>query len=245
MNVKRFSVLQTVINYLSYSIRSLSRCAWIAPERGRIMRKTRLVTCLILILALKALPSENGDSLRIKYSPFLNPKSKIGVELNPGLILYASDKNATVISAGISLFPKNRKTELTMPITYEYSRDEDWFYGDYFGKSINVEFHYRFYLAGKLGGIYNSIGVKYNYAYLEPDEDSEYAKTEKVSRLGLGFGIGYRLFSDDRLYWGIGIFFGRHLLGRDISDKINIDSMFTRDENLFFTVQLLKTGWAF
>jgi len=209
------------------------------------MKKNQVIIGLVLILALNALSAGKEDSSGISYTPYLNPKSKIGVELNPGPILYASDKNATVISAGISLFPKNRKSEITMPVTFESSRDDEWFNGSYFGKSVNVELHYRFYLAGKLGGIYNSVGLKYNYAYLKPDEDSEYAKKETVSRLGLGFGIGYRLFSDDKLYWGIGIFFGRHLLGRDISDKLNIGSMFTRDENLFFTVQLLKTGWAF
>jgi len=213
------------------------------------MKVNKLVLYLIIILSTSALCTGNNDSLQITFSPYLNTKYKVGFELNPGLLLYASDKEATVISAGISVFPNNRKTELSIPIIYEYSRTDDWFNGNYFGKSINLEFHYRYYLIGKMGGIYNSVGLKYNYAYLEPEEDPEveyeYFKKETVSRLGLGFGVGYRIFSDDRLYWGIGIFLGRYIIGRDISDKISVSSMFTRDENLFVTIQLLKFGFAF
>jgi hypothetical protein len=209
----------------------------------------KLILYLILILSTSALYSENIDSLQITFSPYLNTKYRIGFELNPGLILYASDKKATVISAGISVFPNNRKTELAVPIIYEYSKDDDWFSGNYFGKSINIEFHYRYYLMGKLGGLYNSVGLKYNYAFLEPEEDPEdyyeLSKKESLNRLGLGFGVGYRIFSDNRLYWGIGIFVGRYIFGRDISDKISINSMFTRDENYFATIQLLKFGFAF
>ncbi|MCK9484093.1 MAG: hypothetical protein M0R34_06995 [Candidatus Marinimicrobia bacterium] len=212
------------------------------------MKKNRFILYLVLILSIKTLSSEKVDTLQIKFSPYLGSKYKFGVELNPGLILYASDQKATVISTGISIFPKNRKTELTIPIIYEYSKDDDWFNGNYFGKSINIEFHYRYYLIGKLGGIYNGVGLKYNYAYLEPEideEEYEFAKKEIVSRLGLGFGIGYRIFSNERIYWGIGIFIGRYFLGRDISDKISLDSMFSRDENAFVTIQLLKVGYAF
>ncbi|MCD6204787.1 MAG: hypothetical protein J7L22_03900 [Candidatus Marinimicrobia bacterium] len=201
--------------------------------------------CVICLFSAAGLSLENEDSLYVHYSPYLNPEYHYGVEFNPGLLLYAIDDEATVISAGFSLFPKNRKTELTVPIIFENTKDDQWFGGIYSGTSLNIGLHYRRFLTGKVGGAYTSIGIKYNYAYLRSEDDCETDFTKIVSRLGAGFGIGYRVFSDERIYWGIGIFLGSYLLGRDISDTINVSSMFTRDEMSIITIQILKVGFAF
>jgi hypothetical protein len=212
------------------------------------MKKTGLVFVLIIISSITTLSSEIPDSLKIEFSPYLNPKYHFGVELNPGLILYARGQKSTVVSAGFSYFPKNRKSELTIPIVYEYSKNGKWFHYD-FGKSINLELHYRKFLPGKVGGIYSDMGIKYNYAYSKPSNDYEYSEPiepKSMRRLGLGCGVGYRIFSDDRFYWGIGIFIGSYFLGQDIDNNTGISSIFfTSDERSFLTFQLLKVGYAF
>jgi len=211
------------------------------------MKKIELLLVLIIISLITTLSSEIPDSLKIEFAPYLNPKFNFGLEINPGLLLYARGQKATVVSAGFSYFPQNRKSEITIPIVYEYSKDSDWFFEN--GKSVNLELHYRKFLMGKVGGIYSDIGIKYNYAYSEPSDDYENIEPDEpksMRRLGLGFGMGYRIFSDDRFYLGIGVFLGSYFLGRDIDNSTGISSsLFTSDERSFFTIQLLKIGYAF
>jgi hypothetical protein len=208
------------------------------------MKKIELVLVLIIISLINTLSAEIPDSLHVRFAPYLNPKYRFGFELNPGLLLYARGQKATVVSAGFSYFSKNRKSEITIPIVYEYSKDGDWFHYD-FGKSINLELHYRKFLMGKVGGLYSDMGIKYNYASFKTDDDYADNEIYTISRLGFGFGIGYRVFSDDRLYWGVGIFLGSYYLGRDVGNKTNTASFFTSDGPSFFTFQLLKVGYAF
>ena len=209
------------------------------------MKRVGFVLFFIFIISTSILSSESGDSLQIKYTPYLNPKYNYGFELNPGLILYALNEEAAVVSAGFSMYPKNRKTEITIPITYEYSKDGSWFGSYKYGQSINLGLHYRRYLTGKVGGIYTSVGLRYNYAYLKTENYYEDDKTRIINRLGIGFGAGYRIYSDDRLYWGIGVLIGGYYIGRDISDTMNISTIFTREESAFIKIQLLKVGFAF
>jgi len=209
------------------------------------MKNIWLEFVLAIISSINLLSSEIPDSLKIRYAPYLNPKYNLGLELNPGLILYARGQKATVVSTGFSYFLKNRKSEITIPIVYEYSKNGDWFHYNY-GKSVNLELHYRKFLMGKIGGIYSDIGIKYNYAYSEPSDDHENSESKLMRRLGLGCGMGYRIFSDDRFYLGIGVFLGSYLLGEDIDNSTGLSSfLFTSDERSFFTIQLLKIGYAF
>jgi len=210
------------------------------------MKKVGFVLFSIFILSTNILSSESVDSLQTKYTPYLNPKYNYGFELNPGLILYALGEENVVISTGFSMYPKNRKTEIAIPLTYEYSKDGSWFGSYKYGQSVNLGLDYRHYLTGKIGGIYTSVGLRYNYAYLKvEDYYLQDNKTRIVNRLGIGFGAGYRIYSDDRLYWGIGVLIGGFYLGRGISDTRNISTIFTREESAFITIQLLKVGFAF
>ena len=208
------------------------------------MKKIELLLIILIISFINIPTFSNPDSLQTRYTPYLNPKYNFGIELNPGLLLYTKDENATVISAGFSIFPKHRKTELAIPIVLEYSKDDHWFGGNYSGKSVNLDFHYRLYLTGKIGGFYTSLGAKYNYAFLISEDLYQPSEKYTINRLGFGFGVGYRIFSDDRLFWGIGIFVGRYF-GKDISKKVYISSIFTDEDYSFINIQLLKIGYAF
>jgi hypothetical protein len=64
------------------------------------------------------------------------------------------------------------------------------------------------------------------------------------SKLGIGVGLGYRIFSYRGLYWGTSISFGRYLIGKN--NKFSGGFLTYDDDNQYILdIELLKFGWAF
>ena len=88
-----------------------------------------------------------------------------------------------------------------------------------------------------LNGIANDI---YNY-------DMDYTITgekESVFKVGLGIGIGYRIFSYKGIYWGTSLNVGRYLIGKNehfYSGFLDIND----DATMILDIEFLKFGWAF
>ncbi len=173
---------------------------------------------------------------------------KYGVEFNfPRALAFTRDWKS--MSGTFSYFNHKKNAEIAFPwmITKEGRGDE--------ALLINtLDVHYRHFLNNELNGFYLSAftrlahydGTTYsNKDYVYNDEEYKGKKKETKFRVGVGVGLGYRLFPEKgRFYWGAGFTVGRYLDYGDIK-YINEDIESELGTPLFVEAELLKFGYAF
>ena len=175
-----------------------------------------------------------------------------GVEVNPFRLLLFGEGMS--FSGGVSLFNVTRSAELAFPFLYARSETED-FAGsgssDFDFTEITQDVHYRYFLGNTQNGFYLSSFARFAYLngiegewlddMLNPNPSGTRSSEGK---LGIGFGLGYRIFSYRGLYWGCSASFGRYLVGdndRFRPGYFGLDA----DEKFIFDIEFLKAGWAF
>ena len=134
---------------------------------------------------------------------------------------------------GISYFPKNTKNEFSINYNYEKESDDD----DY---HLRIDVLNRFYFDRKYRkGFHVLTGLRYasyessDGSFFNFDYDHE---THEASMLGLGFGIGYRIFNKNGWYWGTSLYLGRNFM---------VDSTQDDESNTYMFMELFKIGYLF
>lgn len=168
---------------------------------------------------------------------------KYGIEFNIFRVLLDDDFS---LSGGFSIFDTERKTEISVPLYY-FKPDEK-----YATEIFTMDCHYRYFLRNTLNGFYlsafgrlaNFKGYRDTWWDDEKFED-EYEK-KSFTDIGVGVGVGYRIFSYKGLYWGTSISFGRYLLGNDIEElEFDNNDLFIIADKQIINIEFLKFGWAF
>lgn len=222
------------------------------------MKKVTLslaITAIMIPLALFAqnqAPVSTNDKIDSIYSlqkkmyvesktgPLAN--KNYGVELNIARLLMAGDLPS--FSGTFSLFNVNRQAEIAFPVYIQSASKATNF------SEFSLDCHYRYFLGKTQNGFYLSGFAR--YAYLHGPLKSTFdlfgapsiTPTSSENKLGIGVGIGYRIFSYKGLYWGSSLSFGRYIVGK--SEKFNSDSFGALDDLPYIIdVELLKFGWAF
>jgi hypothetical protein len=172
----------------------------------------------------------------------LNGK-KYGFELGLPRLLTISDEWQS-FSGGFSYFNHQDQMEYAFP--WLYSKEDTSI--NYLGKKdalkvITLDMHYRKFIE-EMGGFYYSGFTRYAYIDGKLANEKGYAK---VSKLGVGLGVGYRYFSrNSPFYWGVGMIFGRYVLGdNDMFAKSFMSLTSIDDSPWIVDVELLKFGYAF
>ena len=144
----------------------------------------------------------------------------IGIMFNPiAPIIYDQGLR---IYGGFSYFPKGKQNELYLG--YQYINDDD-------SKNyrLDIDILNRFYFSRKYRkGFHLLYGTRFSH------RKTKYSDEVYDEMLGLSFGVGYRIFSKNGLYWGTSLYVGRHLLSGDSDEN---------DPYLF--MELLKIGYLF
>lgn len=159
-----------------------------------------------------------------------------GLEFNPALLLVGLGNNELYLSGGFSLFNLAPQAEIAFPVYYrKYDSDNS--------ELLTADVHYRLFFS-KRRGFYASGGLRYARLYGEEEQnwvDVDNPRMVTVNKVGAFFGIGYRYFSQIRIYWGTGI-----ILGTYFSDDSNkIQGTFMDQGKFLFDLELLKIGYAF
>ena len=185
----------------------------------------------------------------VKNNPLAD--KKWGIEINLIRLLFihtGQDEFAYTFSGGVSLFNINRQVELAFPIFYSHGKRK--VENEYVEslRQFTLDCHYRKFLGKTQNGFYVSGFTRYAnirgtkeddwYNYEEPKHSIE-------NKIGIGFGIGYRIFSEIGIYWGISISIGKYIIGEnDIFDNDEL-FLFDNDIDMIYNLELLKFGWAF
>ncbi len=185
-----------------------------------------------------------------RLSPFEN--RRYGIEFNVARFLVA-EPNSVVLSGGFSLFKPKENVELAFPI---FLASSDGFNNNQFSLAT-VDFHYRSFLGESMKGFYLSgftrlaylDGIRVNninYDALGPNQLPSDPVRERGSevKLGVGVGIGYRIFSKGHYYWGASLSMGRYLVGKNDQFDSGLDP-FDDDGQVIFDAEILKFGYAF
>lgn len=165
-----------------------------------------------------------------------------GIEFNFFRLLMIDE--AVSFSGGFSLFGKNRHAEIAFPFLYSNPEDADDL------EEFTLDCHYRYFLGNTQNGFYLSAFTRYAYlnGYLGGNDlffdniNSKFRHTEH--KIGIGIGLGYRIFSYRGLYWGTSLSFGRYIIGENdkfFGDWLTIDD----DEKYIIDFEFLKFGFAF
>tara|TARA_B110000263_G_C15267628_1_gene491912 strand:+ start:270 stop:872 length:603 start_codon:yes stop_codon:yes gene_type:complete len=151
----------------------------------------------------------------------------MGIMFNPiATILYDEGLR---INGGFSYFPKNKRTELYLG--YQYINESD--NQDY---QLDIDILNRLYFARKYRkGFHLLYGTRFtSYKNSNNYWDDENSEPRVNSKLGVSFGVGYRIFSKNGLYWGTSLYVGRHLLVEDEDD-----------DHPYLWMELFKIGYLF
>ncbi len=175
----------------------------------------------------------------VKDDPLKN--KTFGIEFNFVRLLLV-DKMSSV-SGGLSLFSIDRGAEISFPFYYQFPKTSTDL------TDITLDCHYRFFLGKAQKGFYLSAFVRYAYLhgalgddYLFNTSSSNGIGTE--NKLGVGFGLGFRVFSHKTFYWGTSLNLGRYIIGT--SNKFASSILSVDDDNEFiFDIELLKFGFSF
>jgi hypothetical protein len=164
---------------------------------------------------------------------------RFGIELNPLWLLYMNE--GFQLTGGFSLFNIDRGAEIAFPVVYRTLESSD-------ASAFYLGAHYRYFLGNTQNGFYLSALGEYNHSkYQSVDWDTEANReTHTISRLGIGFGIGTRIFSYRGLYWGSSLSVGRYLWKSKEYEDFSPDGIMSAMTNdLLFDIEFFKFGWAF
>ncbi len=165
-----------------------------------------------------------------------------GVEFNfPRLLTYSDDWKS--VSGTFSYFDYEDKVEWAMPWMIASEGSEDSYSGKL--KTINLDLHYRKYLADELNGFYISGFAR--LTRLDGKLQEGHGLYQKTLKLGVGAGLGFRILpKNKRFYWGAGLIVGRYLGNQnDIYDQSGVDWLSFDDMPVIVDVEFLKFGYAF
>lgn len=166
---------------------------------------------------------------------------RFGIEVNPLRLLFLDEE--TSISGGVSLFSVDRSAEVAFPWFYAEADDGSRL------RTLTIDAHYRQFLGRRQNGFYLSAFTRFAYlsGLLGSDYwfgDAGWGEEDTESKLGIGFGLGWRKFSDRGLYWGVSLSMGRFLIGDN--DKFRGDLFgLDNDDERIFDMEFFKFGWAF
>ncbi len=175
----------------------------------------------------------------VKNEPLAH--KNFGVEINV-LRLLLMDK-AFTFSGSFSLFNVNRHAEIAFPVYYQNPKNS----ADL--TEFTLDCHYRYFLGRYQNGFYLSAFTR--YAWLSGtlgrnelfDTPSPGIK-DTEHKLGVGVGLGYRIFSYRGLYWGTSLSLGRYFIGKNnrfAGEFLSLDD----DEEFILDIELLKFGLSF
>jgi hypothetical protein len=166
-----------------------------------------------------------------------------GIEFNFIRPLIAEE--SLTLSGGVSLFSVNRRVEIAFPLYYSNPKDpkdlQEW----------TADCHLRYFLGNTQNGFYLSAFARFARlnGYLSDTNETLFSDApvsgkDSQSKLGIGFGLGYRKFSYHGLYWGASFSIGRYLSGENgkfYGKMVSYDD----DERQILDIEFLKFGWAF
>ena len=188
---------------------------------------SKLLFILLFTLGLQ------GESLPLQGK-------KLGVEFNFPRILTYSDSWKSA-SGSFSYFNQQDNVEIALPWHMAFYTDKFDETGEEHYDVYNVDIHYRKFLGPKMDGFYLSGFVRYSYLNGLLEHEDSYKKT---SKLGLGVGIGYRIFPKTQpFYWGVGLIVGRYMTGEnELYREVGLS---IEDAPYIVDIELLKFGYAF
>jgi hypothetical protein len=166
---------------------------------------------------------------------------KYGFEFNVFRLLLMN--KAVSLSGSFSFFDISRSAEIAFPFYYQDPKDS------YDLTEFTLDCHYRYFLGNTQNGFYLSAFVRYAHLrgmlgvnnLFENQQDNPRGTENK---LGLGFGLGYRIFSYKGFYWGISLSIGRYFIGENDKFQGSFLSL-DDDEKQILDMELLKFGYAF
>jgi len=222
------------------------------------MNKKLLFTLALFVLPAIAVAEQDAQLNRIEnkldtvvaaVAPDPLKNKTIGVEFNPIRLLLMS-KEEKSLSGTISFFKVFDDAELAFPVYLGISNDK---YNDRSGNfyTATVDAHYRrffttprngFYVAGfsRLAALRGTEGTDWDFW----EDTPQSGKRSTEIKLGIGFGVGYRIFSKSGFYWGTSLSVGRYLIGE--SDKF-VGGLFTSDDDSegIVDIEFFKLGLLF
>lgn len=168
---------------------------------------------------------------------------RAGVEFNFIRPLIAEE--SLTLSGGVSLFSLTRRAEIAFPFYYSNPKEardlHEW----------TVDCHFRHFLGNTQNGFYLSAFTRFARlnGYLSETNDSPFSdaavsEKDRESKLGVGFGLGFRKFSYHGPYWGASFSVGRFIAGENekfYGKFLSVDD----DERIILDIEFLKFGWAF
>ena len=152
----------------------------------------------------------------VKYADPLEGKYA-GIEINPLYMMWHSE-NGFSFSGTVSLFPENKNVEIAFPFA-SFSTDDNFFDK----ASFRLDAQYRYFLGKHRKGFHLISGLRH-------------ANFKDYSRQGISFGVGYRVFAKNGLYWGTSFYAGRYYFGEEL-DEYNNDR--------FMNLEFFKFGKTF
>ena len=228
-----------------------------APHREKI----RVSMYLLLVIALGVFAEEKTDlstdakvdsifKMQQKvYADHISPlqNKKYGIEINPVRFLFMDVYPS--FSGTFSLFDVNRHAEIAFPIFWGSDTSANG------ASEFDIDCHYRYFMGNNQNGFYVSAFIRYSYlhGYTENMDYYNFPYTQNynsqsVNRLGMGIGLGFRVFSHSGFYYGSGLIVGRYFdNGYNFNNDIGSALMenFGGESYYILEFELLKFGWAF
>ena len=194
------------------------------------------------------------DDLVEQYNNRPLDGKKYGIEINPFRILFYDEYES--LSGTFSLFKPEKNLEIAFPYMYYDSEINNYDY-DSIHKSdvrgIRLDAHLRKFLRNTSNGFYISastrlvnLDFKGTSHYYEEDEEIEKSINDNVTKLGIGFGFGRRIFSYSGFYWGSSLTVGKFIIGENDIVPDGFFNFGTNDDNsIYLDFECLKFGYAF
>ena len=130
-----------------------------------------------------------------------------GIEINPLYSMIFSDDKFSV-SGTVSFFPKGQNAEIAFPFSKKTITDGFFQITDGEATTFNVDGQYRYFLGEYRKGTYIMGGFRYS----NHDEQNSIINLS-YEKLGISFGVGYRIFALNGLYWGCSVYYGKYYIG--------------------------------
>lgn len=174
-----------------------------------------------------------------------------GIEINPFRLLFI-DKESKTLSGSFSFFNVKPHVEISIPFFLSINKDDNGWRDSRSFYAFTLDGHYRYFLGKRTKGFYIS-GFS-RFAALHGtllgdyfDFSSNSNKRDSTYKLGVGFGIGYRIFSTRNFYWGASLNLGRYIIGDNNRYRSSNSGLATDIDDLEYIidVEFFKIGYAF
>ncbi len=190
----------------------------------------------------------------VQYDEPLKDKI-LGIELDPAYMLLSSAGDYFTLPATISFFNVSRKAELAFPIFYRggTSHVDGGASGGGYDVPLtllNIDATWRQFIGKHQDGLYFSGGLRYTYMKGITGNGIDLGIVSlgfgggtpiTVSKIGMHFGLGYRVFMKSGFYWGASLVIGRYFS----NDTRDVREVTLDDSKTIFDIELLKFGYAF